>query len=429
MYHTIRDPNVAAGFHALTSALFPSAEGRIRADLYRGQRRMLDAQADNLGAEAERTRQAIAAIGDLSGSFGGADLTSGDTRSQLAGLAIAAGLDPASLSGYTTYANPTYAAADELSTTMLGTGVVDNWGQTRTGTEQALASSDAQHAAAIQGTLDHQDRINRGNVQNTQAQAIGNLLSNIILGQATIANTRAANEGTIANTRAASEGTVANTRAANEGSLANTQAQVFGNLLSNAIVGQGNVANTEAATRGQIDVLDWMRRNPGVLAPGMKLPGGMSVPGADKPHKVPPLEAARMQEQVMQQIAHLTGADPGSDGTYPGLIVEPEYLTMLMPLVAQEYSRTGNIVQAISDVLAAHPPQSERERDGFWDFGQPNNVRVTGGHAPAAPTGQHAPAAPSSVATGTQARLSDGRTAVWNGSAWLDAETGQVVAQ
>jgi len=186
---------IREGFQALAQIFAPNAGGMIEADLARGKRALMEAQsgqanavagdyraragsgmydqqanlygaqAGQANAVADTTRNADGReqqthdnLMGLAGALTGIDPATPEGRKALIGALGSAGIDlndPGTVAGYSTLINPQFETPDNMAQVFLGTGVVDNYGQTQPG--QAQAEADAQ---TRQGMVNDQSMAN-----------------------------------------------------------------------------------------------------------------------------------------------------------------------------------------------------------------------------------------------------------------------------
>jgi hypothetical protein len=155
MAGSIENPQIAAGFAALSRALNPDPSAMIEADLNRRRGGLIDAQALSEAAQGRsfdataglRNTEASQIQGRMSGleafaaALTGLDMSTQEGRAALAAAAAQAGLDPQNMTGSATFVNPNFASPNDFSNILLGTGVVNGFGDTPTGAGNALANA------------------------------------------------------------------------------------------------------------------------------------------------------------------------------------------------------------------------------------------------------------------------------------------------
>lgn len=196
MQQIVNNNGIQQGFANLAQILAPNANNVIQADLARGRRDLMDAQ----GAAA--TRNAATAAGKLDllrtqdgraaeihqnamalgEALKGLDLATQGGVAGLIGALVGAGADindPGAAAGYSVMLDPNARNQNELANIFLGTGVVDNFGQTQPGQAQAEAASQAEAVAVQeltnQGDLDVQHAANQGDLDVAHANSVTDL--------------------------------------------------------------------------------------------------------------------------------------------------------------------------------------------------------------------------------------------------------------
>lgn len=190
----IKDPNIAAGFAALASALIPNSQGLIEADLARYKRDGLIADTNRtnvdatrlaadrarLQAEADRTNGYIAADKNIAAILADPGFNPADPawRAKLAAASagVEGGLSEAApgMTGAATFINPNFAGSpDAFANILMGTGVVDDYGKTQPGFTADLTAQGQRNDATIAGdaAANAADNTRALDVARIQAQA------------------------------------------------------------------------------------------------------------------------------------------------------------------------------------------------------------------------------------------------------------------
>lgn len=164
MQTTINNPAIAQGFQALQSAFFPNPNAVIEADLRRREglnidadTRYRDASTANIAQQTSDLAYKAAELQKLVDTMAGADLTNPATRAALAAAGLGSGTDPSALAGMSAYANPKFAAPEDLATIFIGTGAADNYGQTQPGYREGLQNNLDQLGVQGQNRLNELD--------------------------------------------------------------------------------------------------------------------------------------------------------------------------------------------------------------------------------------------------------------------------------
>lgn len=181
-YTTIRDPGIAKGFSVLANVLGrPSANSAIEADLNRTKR-------DAIVAQTEIDRQKLAAMREQQANqvllssilAGNPDLTDpaarADMMSAIAGTENGMQYGPKFATGATTFINPNTYNEQDFSNVLLGTGVVNSYGDTPTGQGRALEQDTSKYQSGLANALtmnnqDNQTAISNNRMDNDGAMA------------------------------------------------------------------------------------------------------------------------------------------------------------------------------------------------------------------------------------------------------------------
>ena len=137
-YNTIQNPGVGKAFSILADAFAPKPESIIAADLNAKRRDLILAQTQGQNLENQqeqgymdastRVQDMLRANPNLSDQAERAKLIA-----EIAGVRDGYKLAPAFAAGASTYVNPNFVNQSDLSTILLGTGVVPNYGNTPAG--------------------------------------------------------------------------------------------------------------------------------------------------------------------------------------------------------------------------------------------------------------------------------------------------------
>ena len=357
-YTTISDPGIAQGFSILANALTPNVDGVIKADYMRGQRNKVDAETQKLMQEMALKRAAEQRVSDLQGILAGGNYEDPTYRAQvmsrLAGVEGGLQYGPEFATGAMTFTKPNALPESDLSNVLVGTGVVNGYGDTPTGQGRALQNDLIKEQ--MQGETDRDvQRISNVGAMDRQTSV---------------------NETTRATRTMEDEATMARLIAELASQKENLQFTEANDLKDRTMQSEADLA----AERIKGDYVLQQE----------KLKAARTATPQPKMQVVTPDTQAKLMEELTAEIARQYGSD---------MALDPAVQSALAAEVARAYQYTGNAGTAIADVLAANPIEVD---DGWFSdsIALANGAVRPAASVPATPTVRPIPdAAPAPAQT------------------------------
>lgn len=166
-YNTVRDPGTAKLFGVLGDIFTPNPQPMIEADLAAKRRDLILSQTEGQNLSNTQRQKYMTATEKAQALIAAnPDLARPENRAQLAAatLGMEGGLQhsPAYNAGVSTFVQPNFANEKDLSTILLGSGVIKDYGSTPDGQQRGFADAQTRQQMVNDAAWDRQLLNNAG---------------------------------------------------------------------------------------------------------------------------------------------------------------------------------------------------------------------------------------------------------------------------